>query len=1080
MKTITAVLGPTNTGKTHLAVERMLGYETGMIGLPLRLLAREVYDKVRAKVGEQAVALVTGEEKIVPSSPRFWVCTVEAMPPELQVDFLAIDEVQLAADLDRGHIFTDRILHRRGSQETMLLGSSTMRPMIERLLPGTNYITRPRFSKLSFSGSKKITRLPPRSAVVAFSADQVYSIAELIRRQRGGAAVVLGALSPRTRNAQVALYESGDVDFLVATDAIGMGLNMDVDHIAFAQARKFDGFNFRDLTPAELAQIAGRAGRHMNDGTFGVTGEVDPFSREIIDRIENHNFESIKYIQWRNRELDFSTVESLMRSLAEAPSIAGLMRAQSGADQLALEQLANDPDVRNAAKGREAVTKLWEVCQIPDYRNITGNEHANLVGRVYGFLTSAEGKIPADWFEGQLKQADNVEGDIDTLATRIAHVRTWTFIANRSDWLEDADGWREKARATEDRLSDALHERLSQRFIDRRTSVLMKRLREKDRLASSVDTGGEILVEGVFVGQIKGFHFIPDTSSDASEGRTLRAASMQAVAAEIADRAKQLVEDRVEVFALGREGSIRWRDTRIARLVAGRSVLKPQVELIADEQLSGADREAVQKRLEQFVEYRIGEVLKPLVQLESAQDLEGLARGLAFRLVEQLGVLSREEVKDDVKQLDQAARAGLRNYGIRFGAFNIFMPLLLKPAAMELKLLLWALTEQQAGRLDLDKLPEPPTQGLTSVAFDQSTPKGFYRAVGFRVCGTRAVRIDMLERLADVIRPRVFWRPQFDGDTRPNGSVEGGGFTVVPDMMSLVGCSGEEFASILRTLGFRCENRVIEPSPPEVPETAASSETPLPDEAPVAEQFGSEAITEAPAELLAEAPAEILAENGEGAEPSAVEATPNAAPEQGEAENADGETKPETPAAATAIEGDVTPSAVEAHQEPEGIESSPPAAASDAGVVDPSVDAPIDVPAKPLEPTVLEVWWPKDAGPFKRAEGGGRRDARRQQQERPGAEKRAGGAHPRQEGDRPREARGPRPERNRNDPSRHEKPRHEGGRPEKPRHERPDKPRQDERHAARQRREESVRADSPFAVLGALKAELLQKRKTGQ
>ncbi|WP_342643621.1 helicase-related protein [Rhodoligotrophos ferricapiens] len=1106
MKSITAVLGPTNTGKTHLAVERMLGHATGMIGLPLRLLAREVYDKVCNKVGTGEVALVTGEEKIVPANPRFWVCTVEAMPPELDVDFLAIDEVQLAADLDRGHIFTDRILNRRGTQETMLLGSATMRPMIERLLPGTNFITRPRFSKLTFSGSKKITRLQPRSAVVAFSAEMVYGIAELIRRQRGGAAVVLGALSPRTRNAQVALYESGDVDFLVATDAIGMGLNMDVDHIAFAQARKFDGFNFRDLTPAELAQIAGRAGRHMNDGTFGVTGEVEPFPREVIDRIENHNFEPVRMLQWRNKELDFTSIESLLRSLAESPNIAGLMRAQSGADQMALEYLARDPEITGRVRGREAVERLWEVCQIPDYRNTMGSDHANLVARVYGFLSSPDERIPGDWFARQLSLADNIEGDIDTLATRIAHVRTWTFIANRNDWLADAEDWREKTRALEDRLSDALHERLSQRFIDRRTSVLMKRMREKERLAASVETGGEIMVEGVFVGHIKGFHFVPDTSGDTSEGRTLRAASMKAVAAEISDRAKQLVDDRQELFGLTRTGAVTWRAAKVARLVAGPHILKPRIELIADNQLSGPDREAVHKRLEQFVEHRIGEVLKPLVQLEAAQDLQGLARGFAFRLVEQLGNIKREEIREEVKLLDQEARASLRRYGVRFGAFHVFLPLLLKPVATELKVLLWALQEQQAGRLDVENLPEPPPQGLTSTPADPKAPNGFYDAAGFRICGTRAVRIDMLERLGDIIRPRVFWKPQSESDVRPSGSVEGGGFTVIPDMMSLVGCSGDEFAGILRALGFRSERRVIAP-PAAAPQTAPADKEPAPEavtaDAPAAQAAGSEQAHNDPvAASEAEHAVPATADQNEVAETAAAPEQANDSVSATAASPAD-----VTPADLPPSEGSLaemaaseqsvgnegqTEALLASAELPSGEAKSDEAANTEAAAAEPAADGAASSPgagtprakAKPAganEPTEIEIWWPKDAGPFKR-QGQQRSDQRRPRHGAPrdgaaqGERFTKGG--PSRHGERRRDGQGQqnRPE---SDGGRKGQPRRDQPRADAAHGERRDK-RGDERQQQRQRREEAARADSPFAVLGALKAELLQKRKTGQ
>ena len=427
---VTAVLGPTNTGKTHLAIERMLAHSSGMIGLPLRLLAREVYNKVAERVGAESVALITGEEKIKPPNPRFWVSTVEAMPRDIEPAFLAIDEVQLGADFERGHVFTDRMLHRRGREETLVLGAATVRPMVEKLLPGAHIVSRPRLSMLTFAGDKKLTRLPRRTAIVAFSADEVYAVAELIRRQRGGAAVVLGALSPRTRNAQVALYQAGDVDYLVATDAIGMGLNLDVDHVAFASDRKFDGYQFRHLNPAELAQIAGRAGRATRDGTFGTTGRCPPFDDELVHQLETHSFEPLKLLQWRNSDLDYSSLGALQASLAAIPSEQGLTRAPIAEDILVLEHAARDHDIRDLAKTRAAVQLLWEVCQVPDYRKIAPANHAELVTTLYGFLTR-EGKIPIDWFERQVAQADRTEGDIDTLSTRIAHVRTWTFVANR-------------------------------------------------------------------------------------------------------------------------------------------------------------------------------------------------------------------------------------------------------------------------------------------------------------------------------------------------------------------------------------------------------------------------------------------------------------------------------------------------------------------------------------------------------------------------------------------------------------------------------------------------------------------------
>src|SRR5262245_22589579 len=465
---VTAVLGPTNTGKTHLAIERMLAHSSGMIGLPLRLLAREVYNKVVDKVGTDAAALITGEEKIKPPTPRFWVCTVEAMPRDLDVAFVAVDEVQVGADLERGHVFTDRMLNRRGRDETLVLGAATVRPMVERLLPGAHILSRPRLSRLTFAGEKKITRLQPRSAIVAFSAEEVYSVAELIRRQRGGAAVVLGALSPRTRNAQVALYQSGDVDYLVATDAIGMGLNLNVEHVAFAGVRKFDGQVNRALTPAELAQIAGRAGRHMNDGTFGVTGTVETFGTDLIERLETHTFDTVRMLQWRNRDLDFGSVDRLRDSLRQAPRENRLSRARMADDVTALENVCHDREIRALAVSPAAVGRLWEVCQIPDYRKISPQNHAELVASLYKFLLAPAERIPEDWFANQVAFADRTDGDIDTLANRIAHIRTWTFVSNRADWLVDPEHWQGRTRAIEDSLSDALHERLTQRFVDRR------------------------------------------------------------------------------------------------------------------------------------------------------------------------------------------------------------------------------------------------------------------------------------------------------------------------------------------------------------------------------------------------------------------------------------------------------------------------------------------------------------------------------------------------------------------------------------------------------------------------------------
>ncbi len=825
IRNVTAVLGPTNTGKTHLAIERMLSHESGMIGLPLRLLAREVYDKIANRVGAEKVALITGEEKIRPERARYWVATAEAMPRDIEVDFLAVDEIQLCADPERGHVFTDRLLHARGRRETLLLGAQTMREAINELIPGANFVSRPRLSKLTYAGEKKITRLPTRSAIVAFSANDVYSIAELIRRQRGGAAVVLGALSPRTRNAQVALYQSGDVDFLVATDAVGMGLNLDVDHVAFSAIRKFDGQNHRTLTPAELGQIAGRAGRHMNDGTFGVTGGVPPLEPDLVERLESHNFESVKVLQWRNRKLDFASVDALRDSLRVMPGEQRLVRARTSDDVEVLEIVSRDAELMAMARGNTAVSRLWDVCQIPDYRKISINSHAEMIATLYKYLTGPEGRIPEDWFARQVAFADRTDGDIDTLANRIAHIRTWTFVSNRADWLKDPVHWQQRTRQIEDQLSDALHECLTQRFVDRRTSALMKGMRDKEELAAEIREDGAITVENHFVGRLKGFQFWPDTTAEDVHGKATRHAAAQVLSRELAMRARRVAAAKTDAFKLSRNARILWRDEEIARLEPADDPLKPQVVLLVDEHLSNPDREKVQQRLDQWIVEIVGERLKPLVDLATAEDLTGLARGIAFRLREGFGILKRESVAEEVRTLDQPARASLRKYGVRFGAFNIFVPQLLKPAAAELSLVLWSLKNAGAHGLSMDALPPTPRPGLTSLPADPAIPEPYYRAYGFHVCGPRAVRIDILERLADLIRPLLAWRRHTPGDKAPAGATGDGGFTIVPDMMSILGCSTDELGAVLKALGFWVERKKVERSVAEALPAVAPEET---------------------------------------------------------------------------------------------------------------------------------------------------------------------------------------------------------------------------------------------------------------
>jgi ATP-dependent RNA helicase SUPV3L1/SUV3 len=786
---VVAVLGPTNTGKTHFAIERMLAHRSGMIGLPLRLLAREVYDKVARIKGAAAAALVTGEEKIVPPEARYFVCTVEAMPLDLKSSFLAIDEIQLCADPERGHVFTDRLLNARGEDETIFLGAETMRPMIRRFVPEAEFITRPRFSDLAYAGAKKLTRLPRRSAIVAFSAEDVYGIAELVRRQRGGAAVVLGALSPRTRNAQVALYQSGEVDFLVATDAIGMGLNMDVDHVAFAALEKFDGLGIRPLRPEEAGQIAGRAGRHMNDGTFGVTGDCEPLDEDMVARVESHRYEPVRLLQFRNSALDFFSPERLLESLDAAPPQPGLVKARPAMDYAALRVLSGQDDIRALARAPAAVRRLWDVCQIPDFRKLSLDDHVRLVSQIYRHLMSDEGAIPEEWFARQIARLDETEGDVATLSGRLAQIRTWTYAAHRPGWLEDQAHWQEQTRAIEDRLSDALHERLTQRFIDRRTAVLMRRLREDDALDLVLDDSGAASIGGVFVGKLAGFRFEADPEAEGVHGRTLRAAVVKSLEGEFVSRARRLADVERTAIHLSEHGQLWWDGAVVGKLVPGPHALEPGIALLADENLRSETRTRVQARLESWLGELIAEKLEPLLALRRAADakpgtpgaLPAEARGLAYQLCEGLGSLDRASAT--LPPDERAARRALRPFGVKFGRRAIFLPRLLKPDAASRLALLWGVGQK------LDKIPSPPMPGITSFDADPALPAGFLAAAGFRTCGPRTVRLDILERLEDELAAAANQGLSAD--------------ETLPKLLSLLGCDRPTLEATLTALGWR-------------------------------------------------------------------------------------------------------------------------------------------------------------------------------------------------------------------------------------------------------------------------------------
>ncbi len=1014
---VTAVLGPTNTGKTHLAIERMVAHETGVIGLPLRLLAREVYARVCEKVGAHNVALITGEEKIAPPGARYSVCTVEAMPRQTDAAFVAIDEIQLAGDLERGHIFTDRLLHLRGRQETLLLGAATMRGILEKLLRGLSVVTRPRMSHLAYAGSKKITRLPRRSAIVAFSADEVYAIAELIRRQRGGAAVVLGALSPRTRNAQVALYQSGDVDFLVATDAIGMGLNLDLDHVAFAQNRKFDGYQYRNLNPAELAQIAGRAGRHLRDGTFGVTGQVDPLDEELVERIESHNFDPVKVLQWRTDRFDYASVDALRRSIEVPPPVEGLTRALPATDQRALEHLAADPQVRKVANGAKAVAMLWDVCALPDYRRIAPAQHADLVASIYLDLVE-KGHVDENYMAEQVRRSDSTDGDIDQLSMRIAQIRTWTYVSHRPGWLADPAHWQEKTRDIEDRLSDALHERLTKRFVDRRTSVLMRRLREDKMLEPEISPTGDVLVEGHHVGDLQGFRFTADRTAEGEDAKAIRAAAQKALAQEFEKRADRFGNCANGDLALSSEGVVRWLGAPVATLTASDDILKPRAVILADEQLTGPARDKVAARVDRFVAYQIETHLKPLFELKAAADLSGMARGIAFQLVEALGILNRRDVAEDVRGLDQDARAALRRLGVRFGAFHIFVPALLKPAPAGLVTMLWALANDAKDRPGFGDVVAILAAGRTSVAADQTFDPNFYRLGGFRLLGKRAVRVDILERLADLIRPALSWKP--GTGARPEGALDGNAFLVTPAMMSILGATAADMEEILKGLGYRAE-----PKP----------------ESEVKARIEALETTAAPA-VPAEAPAEAVAEDA--SEPVSEE-TAESAPEAAPAPEGEPTAEPAMEAVSEPVAREV-PEAIAAHE---------------------------TAPAEPEEDKVVLLWRPG------RPEGRPRHQNRRPQRGREGGQppREATGdqQHPagRQRDQQQRHARP------RDGEERRERPKGGGFKGKGPRPERGDRPRKDERPSGDKRNFTEQRAprreadpDSPFAKLAALRDQL--------
>ena len=783
---ITAVLGPTNTGKTYLAIEKMMTHKTGMIGFPLRLLARENYDKIVRVKGINNVALITGEEKILPDNPSYFVCTVEAMPLEQPVDFLAVDEIQMAADVERGHIFTDRLLYARGKRETMFLGAETMKPLIKQLIPEIVIETRPRFSKLTYTGIKKITRLPARSAIIGFSVQDVYALAELIRRQKGGAAVVMGALSPRTRNAQVDMFQSGEVDYLVATDAIGMGLNMDIGHVCFTSLRKFDGQRMRALSAAELAQIAGRAGRYMTDGTFGAAAEASAMTQDVIDRIEEHRFENLPNLFWRNHDLKTTSLDALIYSLNVRPTQTGLITARKAEDQQVLEVLMQDSGIEKLANHPSRVKLLWEICQIPDFRKVSPQAHAKLAGQLFRMILD-KGKIEQDWFAKQVKTLDNTNGDIDVVTGRIAGIRIWTYIAQRKEWIDRSSYWRDMTRAVEDKLSDALHQKLSQRFVDKRTSVLVKGMKTQVDLEAQIGEDGSVSVEGQTIGKLEGLRFMPDTGNGKFADRVLMNAADKALQAEFQTRIAEILDPEKDDLTLENDARILWKGQNLGKVVKGRDILHPAISLTVQENIDSSYVEQLRTRLNGWLEVYLNNKIMPLFKALRTIDEEGASgsvRGILYQAADQLGTIRREKVLELVKGLNEADKKILAKTGVRMGYEYIFFPMLLKPAAQRVCAILWKIWNektQYATGFAID--------GKMSFAVEKGIPWALYLVQGYVLAGTRAIRVDVMERFTSKLREIT---------RQDKGKPQ-----VLPlELLSIAGLKRDEAAEVFGFLGF--------------------------------------------------------------------------------------------------------------------------------------------------------------------------------------------------------------------------------------------------------------------------------------
>ena len=780
---ITAVLGPTNTGKTYLAIETMLSFDSGMIGFPLRLLAREVYDKIIEKISIDKVALITGEEKIIPANAKYFLCTVESMPINKHLDFVGIDEIQMCADHERGHIFTDRLLNLRGEKLTMLMGSSTIKSIVNKLDEDTEFINRERLSQLSYVGHKKISRINRKTAIIAFSTEEVYAIAELVRRQKGGAAIVMGSLSPKTRNAQVQLYQSGDVDFLVATDAIGMGINMDLENVFFSNLKKFDGRKLRRLNMSEIGQIAGRAGRYLNDGNFGITGDCKEISAEEVELLENHKFEEIKMLFWRNSNLNFNNALSLIKSLEEKPNRDWLRKIHECGDEKLLKYFLKDMDGHNIKNNQETLELLWECCQIPDFVKKTYGNHLEVVSKVFSFLNGKDGKITNDYMRLQLIKLDKLEGNVDSLSNRIANVRTWSYVSNKINWVESQSYWIEKTKLLEDRLSDRLHEELTKTFIDKRASVLARGLKQDIEFKTEIMEDNKVIIDEQFIGDLKGLRFEIDLKAGALETdiKSLKKAARQTVGPELQKRIQSIID--TGLIEIKDDFKIYWKNFPIAKLIAGKDYLNPDIFLIVDDILENDDKQKLSEFIGNWIKEKIKLVLKSLIDLKNLKESNSSIKALAYQLYENNGVIKREVVAEYLKKLGQDERKILRDLGVKFGRYHVFLFRLLKPEAVSLRTLLWKNFNQK--NLNLT----PPTFGLNFLDDKNIRDKHFMLLCGFENFDNYYVRIDILERLFVQI---------INSDPEKGKEIK-----LVPEMLNLLGCSKENFKKLIEKMNYK-------------------------------------------------------------------------------------------------------------------------------------------------------------------------------------------------------------------------------------------------------------------------------------